>query len=93
MIVLWALRRMPQAFAHCLQALDPCIDFVRFGNQHLPIDLQGRQHRTHFIQGKACGLPQRNQCQAVRHVGSELAPLTAPGEGFEQAFLFVIAQR
>ncbi|MNN83067.1 hypothetical protein D3C81_2000730 [compost metagenome] len=83
---------MPQPLAHGLQAFDPGIDFVRLGYQHLSIDLKVHQHRPDLIQGKPGCLPQGDQCQPIRNVGGELAPLATPGERREQAFLFVVTQ-
>ncbi|GLH33347.1 hypothetical protein BR1R5_27340 [Pseudomonas sp. BR1R-5] len=71
---------MPQPLAKCLQAFDLCIDFVRLGHQPLPIDLLVHQHRPDFIEGKTCGLSQGDQCQPVRNIGGELAPLATPGK-------------
>jgi hypothetical protein len=71
---------MPQPLAKCLQAFDLCIDFVSLGYQHLPIDLLVHQHRSHFIQRKTSGLSQGDQCQPVRNIGGELAPLATLGK-------------
>ncbi|MNP81447.1 hypothetical protein D3C76_1798030 [compost metagenome] len=71
---------MSQSLAHRLQPPDPRIQFIRLGQQQLPVDLLVHQHRSHFIQRKSRSLPQGDQCQPVRHIGCKLPPLAAPGE-------------
>jgi hypothetical protein len=80
MVLLGALRRMPQPLAHRLQPFDPAVDLVGLGLQQLAVDPLLVKHGGYFVQRKASRLSQRYQRQALGGIWRELAALPMAGQ-------------
>jgi hypothetical protein len=72
--------------------VDHPIDVVRFGREHLPIDVRlpvRREHERDLLERKAPTAPERDQRQPLEYAGIELTAQSAPSSGGDQPFLLV----
>lgn len=66
--------RVPQTITHRGQLAEGPIQFLRFGDEHLPVDAQStirRKHQRNLIEGESCGAPQCDDREALQNAGIE----------------------
>lgn len=86
---------MPQAVAHGAKFSDCLVQVVRFGQEHVPVDMQlsvRGEHECDLVEREAGGAPEGNQRQSFQYIRIEQAAQASPANRSDQPFFLIEAK-
>lgn len=86
---------MPQAVAHGAKFSDCLVQVVRFGQEHVPVNMQlpaRGKHECDLVEREASGTPEGNRRQSFQHIWCEQAAQAAPANRSDQPFFLIEAK-